>query len=255
MRLKGKVAVISGAAQGLQGELMGIGGATAWLFVREGAKVVLGDIDEDSGQKTAAQIRERGGEALFARLDVTREDQWIEALETAEKAFGRLDILVNCAGTVSIYTVEELALEEWNSQMDIHAKGTFLGTKHAIPRMRKNGGGSIVNLSSMAGIVGSVSTAYTAAKGAVRLFTKGAALQYAREGIRVNSIHPGQAMTKLSKPILDLPGELALRESRIPLGRVATADEIAYGILYLASDESSYVTGSELVIDGGFTAQ
>ena len=256
MRLEGKVALITGAAQGIRGELMGFGGATAWLFVREGAKVVLGDIDEESGQRTASQIRDSGGDAVFARLDVTSEEEWKAAVKATVRMFGRLDILVNSAGTGAPYTLEETTEEIWDAQMEVHAKGPFLGIKQAIPEMRKVGGGSIVNISSINGLVGSpTSTAYHAAKGAMRLLTKAIAIQYAGGRIRVNSVHPGYALTPLTQSRFSDPAEYAWRAAKIPLGRMATADEIAYGILYLASDESSHVTGSELVIDGGVTAQ
>ena len=202
MRLEGKVALISGAAHGVQGELMGFGGASAWLFVREGAKVVLGDINEEDGARTATQIRESGGEALFVRLDVTREEEWIHAIRTTVNEFGRLDILVNSAGTGARTTVEETTEEIWDGQMAVHAKGVFLGTKHAIPEMRKIGGGSIVNISSIMGIVGAAQVpAYSAAKGAIRLFTKSAAIQYATENIKVNSVHPGFVVTPMTQPV------------------------------------------------------
>ena len=256
MRLEGKVALISGAATGVDGELMGFGGATAKLFVREGAKVVLTDINEESGQKTASEIREQGGDAMFLRLDVTREQDWINAVQATVSSYGKLDILVNNAGTGAQFTVEDTPEEVWDSQMDIHAKGTFLGTKHAIPEMRKAGGGSIINVSSIYGIVGSPSsTAYHAAKGAVRLFTKSAAIQYAKENIRVNSVHPGYARTPLTARGYADPERYQWVLDRTPIGRVGVADDIAYGILYLASDEASFVTGAELVIDGGMTAQ
>ena len=256
MRLEGKVALISGAASGVEGDLMGFGGAAARLFAREGAKVVLTDINQESGQQTAAQINESGGEATFLRLDVTKEQDWIDAVRATVSSYGRLDILVNNAGTGARYTVEDTTEEVWDTQMNIHAKGTFLGTKHAIPEMRKVGGGSIINVSSIYGLVGSdTSTAYHAAKGAIRLFTKSAAIQYAKENIRVNSVHPGYALTPLTQRGYANPEYLERILSRIPMGRVGTADDIAYGMLYLASDESSFVTGSELVIDGGTTAQ
>ncbi len=255
MRLQGKVALISGAATGVAGELMGFGGASARLFAQEGAKVVLGDINEESGQRTAAQILEDGGEALFVRLDVTREQDWVSAIQTTVSTFGKLDILVNNAGTGARYTVEDTTEAVWDAQMDVHAKGVFLGTKHAIPEMRNAGGGSIINISSIYGIVGSpTSTAYHAAKGAIRLFTKSAAIQYARENIRVNSVHPGYALTPLTADSFQRAAQNDWVLERIPLGRMGTATDIAYGILYLASDESSFVTGSELVIDGGTTA-
>ena len=256
MRLEGKVALISGAATGVEGQTMGFGGASARLFVREGAKVVLADIDEDQGERTTSQIRESGGDVMFVRLDVTREQEWVRAVQATVSHLGRLDILVNSAGNTVRTTVEETTEEVWDQQMNVHAKGTFLGTKHAIPEMRKAGGGSVVNVSSIAGLVGfSSSTAYQAAKGAIRTFTKSAAIQYAKHGIRVNTVFPGFAMTPMTKAIFT-PGEaLGARLSSVPMGRLATAEEIAYGILYLASDESSFVTGSDLVIDGGLTAQ
>ena len=256
MRLEGKVALITGAATGVEGDLMGFGGASARLFVQEGAKVVLSDIKEEAGQKTAAQIREGGGDAMFMRLDVTREEDWQQAIEATVSAYGKLDILVNNAGTGARSTVEETTEDAWDSQMDVHAKGTFLGTKYAIPEMRKVGGGSIVNISSIYGIVGSpTSTAYHAAKGAIRLFTKSAAIQYAGENIRVNSVHPGFAHTPLTAANYTIPDRYQWVLDRTPIGRVGNAYDIAYGVLYLASDESSFVTGSELVIDGGMTAQ
>ena len=255
MRLEGKVALISGAATGIEGELMGFGGASARLFAKEGAKVVLADIDVVRGEKTAAQIREDGWEALFVPLDVTKEQDWIGAIGATVSNFGKLDVLVNNAGTSARYTVEETTSDVWDAQMDVHAKGTFLGTKHAIPEMRKVGGGSIINISSIYGIIGSpMSTAYHAAKGAIRLFTKSAAIQYASENIRVNSVHPGYALTPLTDRYFGGKEREWLLE-RIPVGRFGRAEDIAYGILYLASDESSFVTGSELVIDGGTTAQ
>ncbi len=256
MRLEGKVALISGAASGIEGELMGFGGAAARLFAREGAKVMLTDINEELGQKTAAQINELGGEAMFLRLDVTNEQDWIDAIRATVSNYGKLDILVNNAGTGARFKVEDTTEGVWDTQMNIHAKGAFLGTKHAIPEMRKIGGGSIINVSSIYGLVGSeTSTAYHAAKGAIRLFTKSAAIQYAKENIRVNSVHPGYAHTPLTQRGYANAEYLENIRSRVPIGRVGTADDIAYGMLYLASDESSFVTGSELVIDGGTTAQ
>ena len=257
MRLEGKVALITGAAAEVEGELMGFGGSAARMFAKEGAKVVLTDIKEDMGQKTAIQIRENGGEALFLRHDVTSEQEWIEVIRTTVSTYGKLNILVNNAGTSSQQNVEDTTVEAWEGQMDVHAKGVFLGTKHAIPEMRKVGGGSIINISSIYGIIGSpTSTAYHAAKGASRLFTKSAAIQYAKENIRVNSVHPGYALTPLTAGGYKDEGQR--REwvlARIPLGRLGNADDIAFGILYLASDESSFVTGAELVIDGGTTAE
>ncbi len=256
MRLEGKVALITGAASGVEGSLMGFGGAAARLFAQEGAKVVLTDIKEEMGERTAMQIRGNGGAALFLRHDVTSEQNWIEVVASTVSNYGKLDILVNNAGTSAPATVEETTVEAWDAQMNVHAKGVFLGTKQAIPEMRKVGGGSIINISSISGLVGGPSsTAYHAAKGAIRLFTKAAAIQYAKENIRVNSVHPGYAHTPLTSSSDDNePGRGDWLE-KIPLGRLGNAYDMAYGILYLASDESAYVTGAELVIDGGFTAQ
>ncbi len=256
MRLAGKVAMITGAANGVKGELMGFGGVSAWLFAREGAKVVITDIDDEDGEITARQIRDSGGEAVFVRLDVTNEEEWEDAVRAAVSCFGKLDILVNNAGTTSRETVENTTVEMWDGQMEVHAKGAFLGTRAVIPEMRRVGGGSIVNVSSIFGLIGSPSsTAYHAAKGAVRIFTKAAAVQYAGEGIRVNSVHPGYVDTPMTHKYFTDPGLFARRTESVPMKRFGTAEEIAYGILYLASDEASYVTGAELVIDGGTTAQ
>ena len=256
MRLEGKVALITGAAGGVEGELMGFGGAAARLFCREGAKVALGDINTESGERTAAQIRDAGGDAIFVKLDVTSEADWINAVAAAVGAYGGLNTLVNNAGTGARYTVEETSEADWDGQIDVHAKGTFLGIKRAAPELLKAGGGSIVNISSIYGIVGSpTSTAYHAAKGAIRLLTKSAAIQYAGDNIRVNSIHPGYCRTPLTADSYRNERHFAWINERIPLGRVGNADDIAYGIVFLASDESSFMTGAELVIDGGTTAQ
>lgn len=258
MRLAGKVAIVTGAAGGLPGEVMGFGGATAWLFAREGANVVVTDIADERGEATAAAIREQGGQARFLHLDVTSAANWKHVVEATTEAYGRLDVLVNNAGNATVATVEETSEAEWDGILDVHAKGMFLGCKSAIPAMRDAGGGSIVNVSSIYGIVGSLTSAsYHAAKGAIRTFTKAVAVQYAADRIRANSVHPGIAVTPMTKPQLDEGGDAAAAASldNIPLGRLATADDIAPGILYLASDESSYVTGAELVIDGGLIAR
>ena len=257
MRLSGKVALISGAAKGDQGALMGIGGVSAWLFVREGASVVLVDIDEENGQKTAAQIVEQGGDAVFQRLDVVREADWVSAIETVISRFGRLDILVNSVSNVDPEPLANTTVESWRATMDIHAMGTMLGMKHSIPHMRRAGGGSIINISSIDGIKGQpIGTAYASAKGAVRILTKQVAAEVAQDGIRVNSIHPGYIETPLAQAytaVREGRGLPDLRLAAVPLGRLGVAEDIANGVLYLASDESSYMTGAELVIDGGIT--
>ena len=250
MRLEGKVALISGGARGQ-------GAVEAKLFAREGAKVVFGDILDESGKQVEAEIHEAGGEAAYIHLDVTREDDWRTAVNTAIDRYGKLDILVNNAGILIRKGIEDTTEEDWDRIMGVNAKGAFLGTKHSIPAMRQAGGGSIVNISSTAGLVASPSgsASYTASKGAVRLLTKSTAIQYAKEGIRCNSIHPGPIDTDMIQETLTDSAKLEERMQRLPMGRVGTADEIAYGVLYLASEEASFVTGSELVIDGGTTAQ
>ena len=256
MRLSNKVALITGAAHGVKGEMMGFGGASAWLFAEEGAKVVLTDVDVPNGEKTAAQMREEGYDALFRRLDVTSEGDWTAAVRDAVDAYGRLDILVNNAGTGGRGRIEDTSEALWQAQMDIHAKGCFLGTKAAAPHMRAAGCGSIINISSIYGIVGSdASTAYHAAKGASRIFTKSAAIQLAKDGIRVNSVHPGFMLTPMTRGSFGVEPGRSRVIARVPMGRVGEPMEIARGILFLASDESAYITGSELVIDGGMTAQ
>ncbi len=255
MRLEGKVALITGGAAGVQGDVMGFGGAAAWLFAGEGAKVVLTDILEEQGNLAAAQLREQGHDAVFARHDVTSEADWEAAVKLAVDTYGKLDVLVNNAGIGGRSLLMETTEEAWDAQMDIHAKGVFLGMKHVIPEMRKAGGGSIINVSSIYGLVGSrTSTAYHAAKGASRIITKSAAIQYAGEGIRVNSIHPGFCRTPMTNASYQNPEHYDALLERIPMGRVGQPEELAQGMLYLASDESSFVTGAELVIDGGVTA-
>jgi NAD(P)-dependent dehydrogenase (short-subunit alcohol dehydrogenase family) len=249
MRLENKVALISGGARGM-------GAAEAKLFAREGARVVIGDVLEEEGRQVEAEINEGGYDCMFIRLDVTSEADWQRAIQATVSRFGRLDILVNNAGIYRTERVEETSATLWDQVMEINAKGVFLGTKHAIPEMRRAGGGSIINISSVAGLVGNhLSAAYTASKGAVRLFTKAAAIQYAKEGIRVNSIHPGTIETPMTAHLLANPAHREDRLARTPLGRLGRPEDVAFGALYLASDESSFVTGSELVIDGGRTAQ
>lgn len=247
MRLEGKVAIISGGARGM-------GAAEARIFAREGARVVIGDLLEEEGLKVVAEIGEAGGKALFVRLDVTDESDWRSAVEAAVEHFGKVDILVNNAAILRTQGLLETTEEIWDEVMDINAKGTFLGTKTVIPEMRKAGGGSIINISSGAGITGSRrNTAYHASKGAVRIFTKSAAIQYAGENIRVNSVHPGPVDTDMLASSLTVEG--GRRPEDVPLGRYGRPEEVAYGVLYLASDESSFVTGSEVAIDGGRTAE
>ena len=249
MRLQGKVAIITGGARG-QGE------AEARMFAREGAKVVFGDVLDDEGRQVEADIAAAGGEAVYVRLDVTDEDSWREAVGTAVSRFGKVDILVNNAGIASWNAGDDASVEEWDRIMAVNAKGVFLGTKAVVPAMRAAGGGSIINISSISGMVGqtNIHPGYNASKGAVRILTKSTAVQHAAEGIRCNSIHPGPVKTPMTERSWSNPEWLQATERRTPLGRYAEPDEIAYGVLFLASDESSFMTGSEVVIDGGMTA-
>ena len=249
MRLQGKVALITGAARGQ-------GAVEARMFAQEGAKVVLADVLDQEGAGVAAEIAEAGGDAVYVHLDVTNEDDWEAAVRSAVSSFGKLDILVNNAGIWRRGHVVETSTEQWDSVLDVNAKGVFLGTKAAIPEMRKAGGGSIVNISSTAGLVGSrTSTAYSASKGAVRIFTKSTAIQFASEGIRANSVHPGPIDTDMGDQVWPDADSRERSVARTALSRMGMPQDIAYGVLYLASDEAGFVTGSELVIDGGLTAQ
>ena len=260
MRLEGKVALISGGARGQ-------GAAEARLFVQEGAAVVIGDILDEEGIRLEAEIRELGGQAVFVHLDVTDAGQWADAVATAVNRYGKLDILVNNAGIgsanvggVNAPRIHEAPADVWDQIMDVNGKGVFLGSRAAIPALRTAGGGSIVNISSIAGLVGlgpgsGAGSAYASSKGAVRLLTKATAVQYAADNIRCNSVHPGYIDTAMTERMMSDP---ELRQHRInatPLGRIGTVADIASGVLFLASDESSFMTGSELVIDGGYTAQ
>lgn len=256
MRLNDKVALITGAATGVEGQLMGFGGVSARVFVQEGAKVVLTDVNDEMGELTALQIRESGGDASYLHLDVTNEQEWKEVIAKTVEMYKRLDLLVHSAGVTFRTTVEETTEELWDIQMEVHAKGAFFGTKHAIPEMRRVGGGSIVLISSLAGLVGGASsTGYHTAKGAMRLFAKTAAVQYGRENIRVNSVHPGFVMTPMFEPLVHEPAQVEARLAKVPMGRIGDPEEIANAILFLASDESSFITGAELAIDGGYTAE
>ena len=251
MRLAGKVALISGGARGM-------GASEARLFAREGARVVIGDVLEAEGRAVQAEIRAAGGDALFVRLDVTDEGDWERAVARTVERFERLNVLVNNAGVGAPPSrIEDTTLKDWDHVMDVNAKGVFLGTKAVLPAMRQAGGGSIINISSQLGLVGTDNSTpqYQASKGAVRLLTKATAIQYAREGIRANSVHPGPIVTAMTERRRADPEHYGRMLARIPLGRFGEPDEVAYGVLYLASDESAFVTGSELVIDGGWTAQ
>ena len=248
MRLNDKVALISGAAHGM-------GEATARLFAREGAKVIIADVLEREGETVAQSIVANGGRAMFVRLYVAEEPQWIAAMAAIIARYGRLDVLVNNAG-ISGAVPDRMSTEYFDRLMSINARGTFLGVKYAVAEMQKTGGGSIVNLSSISGFVGQtfVHMGYNAAKAAIRVLTKSAAVQYGKDGIRVNSVHPGIMPPMLTSVTSADP---AVREkvlATVPLGRAGTADEAACAVLFLASDEASYITGTELVVDGGYLA-
>ena len=227
------------------------------MFVAEGAKVVFGDLLDEEGEAVERRITESGGEAVYVHLDVTSDADWEDAVHTAEGRFGRLDVLVNNAGIANADLIEDTTEELWDRIMAVNTKGVFLGTRKALPAMRRAGGGSIINVSSIAGILGRALTgsAYSASKGAVRTFTKTTAIQHASEGIRCNSIHPGPVDTPMLSGISDNPEILRQRTDEVPLGRLGVSRDIAYGALYLASDESSWITGIELIIDGGITAK
>ena len=246
-KLDGKVALISGAARG-QGE------AEARVFVAEGASVVLGDVLEDQAKAVADDLGER---AVAVRLDVTDEDSWKEAVATAEREFGRLDVLVNNAGVAGYSPIADMPLEAYLRIVNVNQIGPFLGMKTAIPLLQRDGGGAIVNTSSIAGVQGFAGTAaYASSKWALRGMSKVAALELASLGIRVNSIYPGSVDTPMLRPdalegaLIDMSDVIA----GIPMKRMASADEIARLVLFLACDDSSYCTGAEIVVDGGVTA-
>jgi len=250
-RLEGKVALISGGARGQ-------GASEAAVFAREGARVVFGDVRDAEGQKVEAAIRADGGDAAYVHLDVSQEADWERAVRTTLERYRRLDILVNNAAIViPRVPIEERTVEEWDRVLAVNARGVFLGTKHCIPAMRRAGGGSIVNISSVAGIGQSAhqEPAYAASKGAVRIFTKVTAAQHAKDRIRCNSVHPGPVDTDMIRTAMADPEVLRRRLERVPLGRLGTVDEVVAVVLFLASDEASYVTGSEFVVDGGALAQ
>ena len=246
-RLTGKVVLISGGARGQ-------GASHGTLFAEEGAKVILADVREEEGRLLAEELRTRGHEIMFTRLDVTNNADWEAAVAFAEKGYGRLDVLINNAGVVAFSSAADTSDEEWQRVLAVNQTGMFYGMRAAIPAMRRAGGGSIVNISSTLA-VGAMRGyfAYQATKAAIVMMTRAAAVEYAQDGIRVNSILPGLIYTEMTKeePEEAVEGHIALT----PLGRGGRPLEISFGALYLASDESSFVTGAELVIDGGYLAQ
>src|SRR5690625_791429 len=249
-RVENKVIVVTGGASGL-------GRETSLLLAKHGAKVVLTDIQNEKGEALAEEINQSGGEAKFWNLDVINEEQIEKVFAEIVKEFGSLDGLVNNAGIAGADKPStEVTEKEWDDVMDINVKGVFLCTKHAVPHMKKSGKGSIVNISSIYGIVGAADLPpYHASKGAVRLMSKTDAIQYAKDNIRVNSVHPGFVWTPLVEKLgKENPGYRKHLDSLHPIGHIGEPIDIAYGILYLISDESKFTTGSELVIDGGYTA-
>jgi 3alpha(or 20beta)-hydroxysteroid dehydrogenase len=249
-RLEGKVALVSGGARGQ-------GAAEARVFAAEGAKVVFGDLRDEEGRAVEAEIMASGGEATYLHLDVTQEDDWRACVARAVDGYGGLHILVNNAGIViPRVPIEERTVEEWDLVQAVNLKGVFLGTKHSIPAMRAAGGGSIINIASVAGYGQSThqEPAYAASKGAVKIFSKVTATQHAKDKIRCNTIFPGPIDTEMIHAAMSDPKVLAERLSRVPLGRLGTIDEIIAAVMFLASDESAYMTGGEMVIDGGATS-
>jgi NAD(P)-dependent dehydrogenase (short-subunit alcohol dehydrogenase family) len=246
MRLAGKVALVSGAASGM-------GRSEAEIFAREGAKVIVADVLEAEGKQVADKI---GAAARFVKLDVTSETEWDAAVKAAVSAFGKLDVLVNNAGLSGTIDPDMLSSAAWDKVMAVNAKGVFLGMKYAIPEMKKAGVGAIVNISSISGFVGQsgVHMAYNASKGAVRIMTKTAAVQFAADGIRVNSVHPGMLPPMRSSKGSADPEWRARMIRAVPMKREGRVEEVAHAVLFLVSDEASYITGTELVVDGGYLA-
>jgi NAD(P)-dependent dehydrogenase (short-subunit alcohol dehydrogenase family) len=249
MRMKDKVALITGAASGM-------GAATARMFGREGATVFVADLLDREGAEVVDSIRKAQGKAHYLHLDVTDEAGWQATVAEIEKSAGGLDVLVNNAGISGSAEQDLYDTAAWNRLMGINATGVFLGMKHAIPAMKKRGKGSVINLSSVSGLVGQgfIHVGYNASKGAVRLLTKAGAAQHGRDNIRVNSVHPGLMPPMRTSGRTADPATRAKTLKGVPLGRAGEVDEVAHAILFLASDESSYVTGAELVVDGGWTA-
>lgn len=250
-RLQDKVAIVTGAASGM-------GRETAVMFAREGARVAVTDVDQGPGEAIVDEIESAGGEAGFWKLDVSSEEQVKDTFASVVERWGKLDILINCAGVTGVdKPTHELTEAEWDFVFDIDVKGVFFCTKHAIPYMKRNGKGSIVNYSSIYGLVGSHElTAYHAAKGAVTLMTRKDAITYGPDHIRVNSVHPGTILTPLVQHLADnSPGYKEGQIKKHPIGYLGNPEDVAYAVLFLASDEARFVTGAQFVIDGGYTAQ
>jgi len=248
-RMDGKIALVTGAA-------MGMGRTHAETLAREGATVVLTDIDDATGEGTAEAIRQAGGSADYMHHNVASEEEWKSVIDTTVAKYGKINVLVNNAGILILKPVDQTETSEWDKIFDINVKGTFFGIKHVLPAMQKAGGGSIVNISSIYGLIGAPSAAaYEASKGAVRLLTKATAIDYAPHNIRVNSVHPGVIDTPMTKDLLADPDVKQAILGTTILDRPAQPQEISNAVLFLASDEASFMTGSEMVVDGGYTAQ
>jgi NAD(P)-dependent dehydrogenase (short-subunit alcohol dehydrogenase family) len=249
MRLLGKVAIVTGGASGIGAEI-------AKVFSSEGATVIIGDIDDELGSAVVNSLISKGAEAMYSHLDVRSERDWNRMIGHTVERFQKVDVLVNNAGISGAAWHMKLDIQAWDAVMNVNIFGCLLGIQMVIPHMIDLGFGSIINMSSQMGLVGSTSThpSYNASKGAVRALSKGIAVQYAKENIRCNSIHPGPIDTAMASDIFKNPDLMSGALSKIPLGRIGNTCDVAYGALFLASDESSYITGSELVIDGGWTA-
>ena len=249
-RLSGKVCIVTGAAGGM-------GAAEARLFASEGACVALADVKDEQGESVAGEIRTAGGTALYLHHDVASDESWARVTDTVVERYGRLDVLVNNAGIGGgDQAPTALEVERWDRVVAVNSTGVFLGIRHAARAMRVTGGGSIINISSIYGLIGApAGCVYPASKGAVRSLTKAAAVQLAPDGIRVNSVHPGFIDTPQTSHMMEDPEVVQDLVARTPLGWIAMPEHIAWGVLYLASDESTYMTGSEFVIDGGISAQ
>lgn len=247
-RVAGKVAIVTGGA-------LGMGLAHAKALAKEGAKIAVADVNAEAGAAAVKVLKDEGAQAIFVSLDVTSEESWARAAKQVDEAFGRIDILVNNAGIYLSGTVESTSLDVWERTMAVNVRGVFLGSKTVIPFMRRGGGGSIVNICSNWGIVAFPdAAAYVTSKGAVRLLTKATASEVAKDNIRVNSVHPAFTITNMTKDLLNEPETVKLLVGPSLLGRPARAEEVASTVLFLASDEASFMTGSELVVDGGYTA-
>jgi len=248
-RLEGKVALITGGAQG-------IGAAIATRFAEEGAVVFIGDLKAETAAKTAEEIKSKGGKAFSVALDVTREHSWKNAVEAVLKEAGKLNVLVNNAGTSIRKAIEEMPVEDFDTTIAINVKGPFLGCRQVIPVFRKAGGGSIINMSSVCGLIGHrySNEAYVTSKGAVTLLTKSIAVRYAKDNIRCNSLHPSTVDTPLIQELFKIPGRREERIGEVPLGRLATARDVANAALFLASDDAAFINGVAFPVDGGTTA-